>query len=80
MNENRVASCKELVKGLHVCEAEVKAANFRAMMANSKLREAILEETSEQTVSLLDGSQTALTEEEVLCIRTTLAKVKGDTD
>ena len=78
MNENKVASCKELVKGLHACEADVKAMNLRALLANTNLREAILADTQQKVLSWLDWPCSGLTDDEVLRLRTIIMKVKED--
>ena len=78
MNENKVASCIELVKGLHVCEDDVKAMNLRSLLANTKLREAIFAATWEKILSWLDWPCSGLTDEEVLRLRTTIMKVRDD--
>ena len=78
MNRNKVDSCKELVKGLHNCEDDVKAMNLRALLANTKLRETILADTQQKILSWLDWPCSGLTDDEVLRLRTTIMKVKGD--
>ena len=56
MNENKVASCIELVKGLHACKDAVKAMNLRALLANTNLREDILAAAQQKVLSWLDGN------------------------
>ena len=78
MNENKVASCIELVKGLHVCEDDVKAMNLRVLLANTNLREDILAAAPQNVLSWLDGNCSGLTEDEVLRLRTIIMKVTDD--
>ena len=78
MGNGHLSSCRELVKGLHACEDDVKAMNLRALLANTFMREAILAETWEKILSWLDWPCSGLTDEEVLRLKATIMKVNGD--
>ena len=80
MIKSKVPSCIELVKGLHQCEADVKAMNLRALLANSELLEQILKATWKIIITWLDWPCSGLSDDEVLRLRTTVMKVKGDED
>ena len=61
---SNVPSCIELVKGLHQCEADVKAMNLRALLANSELLEQILEATWKIIITWLDWPCSGLSDDE----------------
>ena len=78
MKNDKVATCIEIVKGLHKCGASVKAMNLRALLASFQYKEKILNAIWETVLSWLDWPCSGLTDEEVLRLRTTMMKVKGD--